>query len=227
VSSIQQLVERSALRAEIRRRSGQRPRPCIAISRMPGTTAAILAADVAARLDFEFFGNEIVEKMIREEGLQSDLAKNLDEHVRSSIDRYLLDAFRTGTLLESDYIRALVKTVTSIGALGSAILLGRGSNYILPADRTLRVLVVAPRETRLARLAEARKLSHEEAARELAQEEERRRAFVRQYFKADADDASHFDLAVNPDSLSREIACDVVVAAYRGRFEHEGKGSSA
>jgi cytidylate kinase len=129
-----------------------------------------------------------------------------------------VDAFREGAFLESDYLRALVRTVRSIGEAGSAVLLGRGAPYILPPERTLRVLVVAPREARVLRLAKARGLEPAEADRELAREDEDRKRFLEHHFRVDPDDATRYDLAVNTASLSREAACELVLAAYFARF---------
>jgi cytidylate kinase len=219
--TVQQLLQRQALRWDLARRaSGGRPapRPCIALSRFPSSGGATLGLDVAKALDFEFFGIEIVDRMAREQGLQRQLAEALDERVRSGIDRYLVDAFRAGTFIESDYLRALVRTVRSIGEGGGAVLLGRGAPYILPPERTLRVLVVAPMAARVERLAKARSLTLEQATRELKREHEERLQFLQHHLRVNPDDASLYDLAVNTTSLTREGACDLVVSAYRSRF---------
>jgi cytidylate kinase len=225
--TVQQLLQRQALRRDLwQRASGGRPapRPCIALSRLPSSGGATLGLDVAKALDFEFFGIEIVDRMAREQGLQHQLAEALDEHVRSGIDRYLVDAFRAGAFLESDYLRALVRTVRSIGESGGAVLLGRGAPYILPPERTLRVLVVAPKAARIERLAKAQSLTLEQATRELEREHDERRHFLQHHFHVDPDDASLYDLAVNTTNLTREAASELVVSAYRARF---GAGAAA
>lgn len=227
--TVEQLLQRQALRWDLWRRAsaagGRRPvpRPCIALSRLPGSGAATVGLAVAKQLDFEFFGIEIVDRMAREQGLQRQLAEALDERVRSSIDRYVVDAFRAGAFLESDYLRALVRTVRSIGEGGGAVLLGRGAPYILPPERTLRVLVVAPKAARIEHLAKARSLTQEQAARQLEGEHEERRRFLQHHFRVDPDDASLYDLAVNTANLSQDAACELVLSAYRARF---GAGAS-
>lgn len=219
--TVQQLLQRNVLRRDLWRRAGgvPTPTPCIALSRFPGTAAATLGMDLAHRLGFEFFGIEIVDRMAREESVPRGIAAAFDEHVRNEIERYVVDAFREGSFLESDYLRALVRTVRSIGEAGGAVLLGRGAPYILPPDRTLRVLVVAPPEARVAQLAKARQIGVEEATRRLAHEDEERRRFLMHHFRVDPDDPSRYDLCVNTTSLSREVVCETVLAAYRQRFE--------
>ena len=134
----------------------------------------------------------------------------------------MVDAFREGAFVESDYLRHLVRTVRSIGEAGGAVLLGRGAPYILPRERTLRVLVVAPKEARIESLAKARDLSPAEAAVELAREDDERRRFLGYHFRVDPDDPTAYDLCVNTSLLPREAACAAVVAAHRCRFGELG-----
>lgn len=226
---VQHLVQREALRRSLRSRVAvpSPSPPCIALSRLPGSDAAGVGQEIARQLDFTFFGIEIVDRIARDAKLPRALAASFDERVRSSIDRYVVDAFRAGAFLESDYLRALVRTVRSIGAAGASVLLGRGSPYILPAGRTLRVFVVAPREKRLERLAKARGLSAPEAERELSREDEERRHFLVHHFRVDPDDPTRYDLTLNSAEFSREQAAGLVVAAYRARFPEAAEEARA
>ena len=101
------------------------------------------------------------------------------------------------------------------------MVLGRGSPHVMPAERTLRVLVVAPRNARLERLAKARHLNAAEAETQLAREEAERLAFLRRDFAIEPDDASHYDAAVNTETLGIDGAAELVLAACRKRFPAE------
>ena len=79
--------------------------------------------------------------------------------MRGTIERYLVDAFRGARFTESDYLRHLVRTVAALGERGAAVILGRGSVFILPPERALRVFLVAPREHRLERIAKQEHLA--------------------------------------------------------------------
>lgn len=218
--SVHQLIDRQVKRWELERRAETRrmPRPCIALSRLPGSQSAALGLALAERLDLEFFGIEIVERIAREQGVQQKLVEAFDEHVRNEIDRYVVDSFREGHFLESDYLHALLRTVRSIGEGGGAVLLGRGSPYILSPARTLRVLVVSPREARIARVAAQRDLSREDAAQVLDREDEERRRFIMHHFRLDPNDPTRYDLALNTGTLPLETCCDLAVAAFEARF---------
>ena len=217
---LQQLVEYQVHRWELERRKGTplHPAPCVAMSRLPGSGAASLGRRVAERLGYGFFGIEIVDTIARQQGVQRELVAALDEHVRSLIDRFVADSFRSRPFREGDYLRQVVHTVATLGQQGMAVILGRGSAFVLPPGQALRVLVVAPREARIEHLAKERSLSREQAEERLAREEGERREFNRYHFDVDPDDASLYDLVVNTATLGQEGAEELIVAALQRRF---------
>ncbi len=141
----------------------------------------------------------------------------LDEHVRTSIDRYVLDAMRHA-FTEDDYLRRVVRTIATLAERGGVVFLGRGSAFILPPERALRVLIVAPREQRLERVAKTNDLTPERASVKLKQEEDARREFHRYHFQVDPDDASAYDLIVNTGTLGMDVAVGLVVETMSRRF---------
>lgn len=177
---------------------------------------------VAERLGFGFFGIEIVDQIAREHGIQRDLVADVDEHVRNAIDRWVLDAFRQRSFNESDYLRGVVRTVATLGERGLAVLLGRGSPFILEQERTLRVLVVAPRAWRVARRAGEAGISSDAAAQQIERDDETRRRFLRADFGVEPDDPSLYDLVVNTAGLGIEGAVELIVRGLRQKFPRAG-----
>jgi cytidylate kinase len=173
---------------------------------------------VAELLDYGFFGIEIVDRIARELGVQRRLVEGLDERVSSGIERYVADAFRTRPFTETDYLRAVVRTIATLGERGRAVILGRGAPHILPATRALRVLVVAPREARAARIARDEGLGPREAEEVVAQRDAERLRFLRHDFGVEADDPTLYDLAVNTQTLGLEASAALVIDALRRRF---------
>lgn len=213
-------IERQIRRWELLQRAA-RPapaKPCVALSRLPSSGGAELGHRVAEKLDFGFFGIEIVDQIARERGIHRRLLDGLDEHVRNVIDRYVVDAFRTGLVTESDYLRHIVHTITTLGERGSAVILGRGAPFILQAKRTLRVLVVAPTRARIARLSAERRVSEDEAAHLLERADADRREFLSRDFGVEPDDPALYDLVVNTETLGMDGASGLVVEAFGRRF---------
>lgn len=215
--SIAEQIERQARRWRLMQRVlAPSPRPlCVALSRLPGSGAAELGRRVAEKLDYGFFGIELLDQIARERGVERHLLQGLDEHLRSAIERYVGDAFRRGAVTESDYLRHVVHAITALGERGGAVVLGRGAPFILPPERALRVLVIASREDRVARIAAERRLRGSEADRVLRELDAERRGFLRHHFKLDPDEAERYDLVVNTTSLGLDGAVELVLGALR------------
>ena len=212
--TLESLVEEHVQRWAVEQRSGgARRASCIALSRLPGSGGDELGQRVADMLDYTFFGIEIVDQIARERNIERELVAGLDEHVRSAIERYVFDALRPFN--EDHYLVQVVRTVTTLAERGGAVFLGRGSTFILPPARCLRVLVVAPVEERLERIAKNDDLHPKDALERLAYLEEERRAFYRHHFHADPDHPSVYDLVVNTGTLGLENAAGLVVEAFR------------
>ena len=219
--SLDQMVNRQIQRwtyDEARRRS-TRFRPCIAISRLPGSCAAELGTLVAKELGFGFFGREIVDQIARQENIARHLVEGLDERMRDTIERFVHDGFnRLPHYTESQYHTQLLRVLGRLSKRGLSVILGRGAAYALPPESTLRVFVVESRDGRIARLRKAKGLTAEEASTRIDYEQHQRRRFVLHHFGLDAEDASYFDLVVNTESLGVPATTRLVCRAYYERF---------
>ncbi len=193
--------------------------PCVALSRLPGSGADELGAELARRLGYGFFGIEIVDHIARESGVQSDLVEGLDERVRGAIET-LVDGLRNrvAPFGEADYAQQLVRVIATLGERGGAVIVGRGSPHLLGPERALRVLVVAPRAARCERIAKRESLTPEAASARLEHEEAARRSFLSRQFRVDPSDASLYDLAVNTDALGIDGAIALIERALALRF---------
>ncbi len=214
------LINRQMHRWDLQHHPGERAvaRPCVAISRLPYAGGIDLGKRTAELLDFGLFDREIVERIAVERGIQQRLVVGLDERVRSGIDRYIADAFQRQAFTESDYLRHLVRVIATIGRRGMAVILGRGAAFILPPERTLRVLVVAPAALRAQHLAEAEGLSLERAAALITDRDQERRSFHLHHFGVEQEDPLLYDLVVNTATMSAESGAHLVATAARGRF---------
>lgn len=217
---LDELVQRQFQSWERNRRSAvsEAPRPCIALSRLPGAGAAELGRRLAERLGYAFFGIEIVDHIARQTGLRHELVAGVDEHVRSAIERYVVDAFRSERFTESDYLRHLVRTVAALGERGAAVILGRGAQFVLAPERALRVLLVAPRAQRAERIAKQEGLTREQSEARLRDLDVERREFLLHHFRRDPDDAERYDVTLNLGTLSQDAALDLCEATLRARF---------
>jgi len=78
--------------------------------------------------------------------------------------------------------------------------------------------VIAPLETRVARIVERDGLSEEKAQATILRIDGERMAFNKQHYGADLADPANYDLVVNAGTLGLEGAAEVTVGAFRFRF---------
>ncbi len=222
------LINRQMRRWEIQQpRSDEPPRPCVAISRLPHAWGARVGRGVAERLDYGFFGREILESIAQEQGIRQRLVEGVDEQVLSTIDRVVADLFHLRSFTETDYLREVARAITTLGRRGSAVLLGRGATSVLPARSALRVLLVASVAVRAERLAASEGLAPDVAEKRLALLDQKRSEFTLHHFGVRQDDPVLYDLVVNTGTLEPEAAVDLIVEALRRRFPGSAPRASA
>ena len=217
--SIEQIIEEQVRRWEASRRNRAQERrrePVIAISRLPGCGGRALAQELAARLKFDFFDNEILHQVAENSHLSEALLKTVDEKARPAVEEWIESLFME-RYLSGDYFRHLSKALLAIAEHGRAVILGRGASLILKPADCLRVLFVAPLEERMKTVAARDKVTRREAQRRMVHEESDRRAFIRRHFHTELLDPVHYDLVLNTAGLGREAALAVVQAAWAGK----------
>ncbi len=186
--------------------------PVLTISREPGSGGRIVGEMLAQRLGFDLFHQEVLHEMARSAKVSARLLQTLDEKGLTVLEDWIASLVDTRHLWPDQYLKHLMKVVGTIGRHGRSILIGRGANFILPAERRLSLRVIAPLEMRAGKVAEAFSLSKDEARRRVVKTDSQRKAFIRKYFYADIADPLNYDLTVNTGNMSLEEAVDVVCA---------------
>src|SRR5262249_51404687 len=112
----------------------------------------------------------------------------------------------------------LVGVVRGLGVMGKCVLVGRGSNFILPHESTLRVRLVANMPDRVTVIGRLKGVSDKEATRFIERTEQDRVQFVKKHFSIDVTDPHHYDLVLNTSFMGVEDAADIIIHTLR-RFE--------
>ncbi len=184
--------------------------PVLTISREPGSGGRLIGEKLSQRLGFDLFHQEVLHEMAASAKVSAQLLKTLDEKGLNVLDEWIASLVDTRHLWPDQYLKHLMKVIGTIGRHGGAILIGRGANFILPAEQRLSVRVIAPLEVRARKVAEAFGLSVEDARRRVTKTDSQRKAFIRKYFYADIADPLNYDVTVNTGSMSLDGAVDVV-----------------
>lgn len=192
-------------------------RSAITISRESGIEVAELARRLGHRLGYGVWDQEIIDYVANTVGVRRQLIQSLEEQKQSAVERWVEGALHGHLVDASDYARTLVHVLRALGEQGGVIVRGRGGNFVMPPETTLRVRVVAPLAWR-AQSAWKPGENAEQAARRLADEDQKRAEFVHRHMKADARDPAAYDLVLNAERFDTDAQERLILEALHTRF---------
>jgi cytidylate kinase len=216
--SIDKIVEEHIKRWQIdQKKKYKKPiRPVITMSRLPGAGSQSLAGRLSEVLKIDLFDSAILEEIAKNSKVSERIVQTLDEQDRSILDDWI-QALGKDHMWSYEYLAHLTQVVGGIGAHGHALIIGRGASYILPTEVSLRILVVAPLQTRISNVMKAYNVSESVAKRNVLRTESDRKAFIRKYFAADMMDPVNYDLVINTQNFDVDAAAKVIVEAFNSR----------
>jgi cytidylate kinase len=127
--------------------------------------------------------------------------------------------FEQGDLDTRSAVVRLTQEVIREAARGDAVIVGRGSAYVLrDHPHALHVFLHAPTDVRVRYLIESLGLDEPEARKRLKETDANRAAGIRQLYGHDWWHPSHYDLAVDTSRLGFEATVETVLAAVRSKL---------
>ena len=196
--------------------------PVITVATEPGSGGSIIAARIAERLELDYFHRDIVEKIAKTAKIRSKVVNSLEKERLTGVKDFISSLVEDQYIHPDTYLRHLLPVINTIAKHGRAVIVGRGANFILPAEDIFAVRVIAPLKKRIREVALTHRAPVEQAKRRVIQRESRRKAFVRHSFNAEISDPSHYDLTINTGKMSIDAAVEAVIGAVRARL---GDGS--
>jgi len=200
--------------AEKKKAAAHLPTPCITISRDPGSGGGSVARILAKDLGMDLIGVQIIQQVAERADVSEKVISSLDEKEVRLRDLWLSSFFRTRHIWPDEYLDHLTKVIGTIGQQGNAILMGRGSQFILPPEETFRLRFIAPRDFRIRYIMKDRNADIETAERYVYKTEADRNAFHCKYFNSDWKDPLHYDLVVNTGNIGIEGSAALVKVAF-------------
>lgn len=188
--------------------------PVITISREPGSGGGLIGRKLAERLGFDFFHQELLLDLAEASKVDRRIIETLDETGLNVLEHWISSLVDRRHLWPDEHLNYLMRVVGTIGKHGSAVILGRGANFILPKEERFRVRVVAPRDFRVRQMARDFNVSMEEARRRLLRTEAERKAFVYKYFYSDIADPVNYDLVINTATVSLDTAVEFICNGF-------------
>ena len=187
--------------------------PVITVAMLPGSGGSIMAQKIADRLGFSYFHRDIVEEISKSAKIRSTVVNTLEKERLTGVKDFIASLIEDQYIHPDTYLKHLLTVIGTIGKHGRAVIVGRGANFILPAEDIFSVRVIAPMEMRIRNVALAYRVTSEEAKRRVIQRESRRKAFVRNSFHADITEPDHYNMTINTGKMSIAAAVEAVIAA--------------
>ncbi len=187
----------------------------VAISRQAGARGTTIARKVAEILDWQVFDHDTLDYLAQNDTAREQFLAEVPAGALAWADAQLARLFRYhGLNAEGESLRR-VRLVLAVAARGSAVVVGRAAGFLLPAETTIHVRVIAPLDSRVAYMAQELRLTRPEAVEEVRARDERRALFLDQTLARDPSDVTAFDVVVNSDRLGVEGAAQFVGWAVR------------
>lgn len=190
--------------------------PVITISSEPGSGGRVIARGLAKRLNIDLFDRDIVKEIAESAHISGAVIETMEKERLSGIKDFISSLVNDRYLWPGVYLDHLMKVVAAIASHGNAIIVGRGANFLIPAEDRLSIRVIAPLETRVKNVAKEHGVTREEAKRRVINRENRRAAFIRQSFNAEVADPKNYDLVINTAKLDMDAALGAVIGMVVG-----------
>lgn len=179
----------------------------ITFSRRYGAGGGQIAKKVAEKMGYKFYDTDAIEYKAGELGFREDI-----EEIAERPPSFFQRIFSSKPSVDLDRLNSVVY---ELAKRGDAVFLGWGSHMLLRAfDCALHVRVIASREKRIRNLI-GRGMSAEDASSLIDRTDHDREAFIKFAFGVDWDDPDLYDLVINMDKLSLDLAVETVVRVAR------------
>jgi cytidylate kinase len=194
----------------------------ITISRQFGTGGITLGEIIAEKLSYKLYDRRILQLIAKETKVSTRWVEYFDQQIGSKFQRVVssfsekgkiesISSASNGLINEKIYLDNLHKIIKTIAVKGNAVIVGRGSQYILKdCEKIAHILLIANESDRIKYLTEKYEISYEQAAKTVKDEDLRRLNLYRIFNKNDYDKPSNYHLVVNMTKVTKQIACDVV-----------------
>lgn len=190
----------------------------VAITREAGARGGSIARRVARLLGWQLFNQDMLDYLNRDTTARAELLVDLPPGSAVWADGQLARLTKDYNVPAGSDTAEVMRLMLTVAARGDAVLVGRGAGFVLPAESTVHVRVVAPLDERIAYMAQWLRLTQDEATEEVRTRDGRRAAFLSHLFPQDVLDPYRYDLILNSSRLGEDECADIIVHAMRAKL---------
>ncbi len=188
----------------------------INIGRQFGGGGLGVASELGKKLGIPVYDRELITKAAQDSGFSAELFEQSDEKRRifslSSIFTSLISSPTENYMSDNGLFEIQCSTVRKIAEQGSAIIVGRCSDYVLrDMDCTLNVFLTSPLPIRVERICKRHDMDPEKAEALILQKDKAREEYYNYYTFGNWGVASTYDLCLDSSRLGIEGTADLII----------------
>ncbi len=200
-------------------RPAQKQISTVTISRQMGSQGYEVAHAVAKALDFKLIWRELIN--------QAALRAGTPEVALATIDEFGLLGLTPSPKDSKVYLKALRKVMVELSKQGKFVIVGRAGQVILQNHPdVIHIRIIASERVRAERIAVIHDISTENALAQIQTSDNHRRKFLKQFYHVDWDDPGLYDLVINTDRFTIDVAAKLIISALSDLPENLSKQSS-
>ena len=188
----------------------------ITIGRQFGCGGKRIAEALGEKLGIPVYDHELIIKAAQESGFSAEFFERSDEKKRFfSLTSIFAGSYNSDTenyMSDKGLFKIQCETIQSIAEQGSAIIVGRCSDYVL-RDRknTLNVFLTSPLEDRVKRISETEGVTLEKAEEIVEKQDKNREEYYNYYTFGNWGVASNYDLCIDSSIAGTEGTADIII----------------
>ncbi|MBR5835673.1 MAG: cytidylate kinase-like family protein [Bacteroidales bacterium] len=188
----------------------------INIGRQFGGGGLAVASELGKKLGVPVYDRELIHKAAQDSGFSAELFEQSDEKRRifslSSIFTSIYTSPTENYMSDNGLFEIQCSTIQKIAQQGSAIIVGRCSDYVLrESDCRLNVFLTSPLSVRVDRICERHGLSREKAEALIIQKDKAREEYYNYFTFGNWGVASTYDLCIDSSILGIEGTADMII----------------
>ena len=188
----------------------------ITVGRQFGSGGKCIAEILGRRLNIPVYDSELISKAAQDSGFSAELFMQSDEKRRfisfSSIFEAAFNSETENYMSDKGLFKMQSETIRTIAEQGSAVIVGRCSDYILrDHDNILNIFLTSPIEVRTKRIMERMGIDSEKAASLIESMDQGRAEYYNYYTFGNWGVAETYHLCIDSSILGFEGTADFII----------------
>lgn len=185
----------------------------ITVGRQFGSGGKPVGDALSEKLGIPIFDKELITEAAKDSGYSPELFVRSDEKKRLFFLANLFGGnnYSRNMIGDEELFRIQSETIRKIAAQGSAIFVGRASDYVLRDMKPLNVFITASFESRIKFVCERDGVTPDEAAAIIDKRDRDRAQYYNFFTQKHWGIASNYDLCINRSALGTQKTADLII----------------